>query len=33
VVGDASPDPQAQAVTPSLEDAYAYLLGPGAQVH
>ena len=33
VVGDARPDAQAQVVTPSLEDAYAYLLGPGARVH
>jgi len=33
VVGDASPDADAQSVTPSLEDAYAWLLGPGAQAH
>ena len=33
VVGDALPDPRAQAVAPGLEDAYAYLLGPGAQAH
>ena len=33
VVGDALPDPRAQPVTPSLEDAYSYLLGPGAQAH
>ena len=33
VVADAAPAVQAQAVAPSLEDAYAWLLGPGAQAH
>ena len=33
VVGDSTPDPQAQPVTAGLEDAYAWLLGPGAQAH
>ena len=33
VVADAAPAVQAQPVTPSLEDAYAWLLGPGAQAH
>jgi ABC-2 type transport system ATP-binding protein len=33
VVGEAPPDPRAQPVAPGLEDAYAWLLGPGARVH
>ena len=33
VVADAAPAVQAQPVAPSLEDAYAWLLGPGAQAH
>jgi ABC-2 type transport system ATP-binding protein len=33
VVGDAAPDPRAQAISPGLEDAYAWLLGPGTQAH
>ena len=33
VVGDESPNPQALTVTPTLEDAYAWLLGPGSRAH
>ncbi|CAN5341474.1 ABC transporter ATP-binding protein [soil metagenome] len=33
VVGDQAPGECAQLVTPGLEDAYSYLLGPGAREH
>lgn len=33
VVAEAAPNLMAQSVTPGLEDAYAWLLGPGAQAH
>ena len=33
VVADAAPDPRAQPVAPTLEDAYAWLLGADARAH